>query len=192
MPRICLPVRVAGACVGVCAETAIFKVSTANGNWVSSVDSPLLVDSEDDDRANDTSGLFVAARSSFLPEPEPFGRMILVAPVRRVTYCLPSIPSTGPVASKVASLYDGEVPFHPSERCWTTPSMVSEPTPTTSPPFVVRASFEGTVLFGAKLGSAAAGRAAPRASPETARAATPIPAVKVRTFISLDPSLWFP
>ncbi|MCX6402093.1 MAG: hypothetical protein NTX33_19450 [Propionibacteriales bacterium] len=59
----------------------------------------------EDDRAKSTSGLFVAGRNRFLPEPEPFGRVI-EPPGNAI------VPP--PVAAYVATLNAGagNAPFH--------------------------------------------------------------------------------
>src|SRR6478609_353533 len=170
MPTIWAGVRLAGACEAVLFETAMTRVSTANGNacrpaWVSAA---LLADEE---RAKSMSVLLAAPYSRPLPAPEPFGR--LMAPLGRVIW-------PPPVAANVAILAMPWVrgsAFHASANSLTACWVVSEPTPIRSEATGVNVVSSGSV--------AALALPADRATAEPARATATAPARVLRTNISV-------
>src|SRR5689334_21337539 len=80
----------AGAFDGTLLDTAIARVSSANGNcWRLALVS--LAFSEDDERAKSTSATLAGAYSRVLPAPEPFGRL--------------TVPDTGSVIWQFCGLF---------------------------------------------------------------------------------------
>src|SRR6478736_326405 len=143
MPTIWAGVRLAGAWEGVVLETAITRVSSANGKACSPPPTSLVLSGEDE-RAKSTSGLFVPPYSRDLPAPEPFGRVVAAL--------LGSAMVPPPVAAKVAIRSDGAgvAAFHLSAKslraCW----LVSEPTPIRSAPVGVKVVSSGSTAADAE------------------------------------------
>ena len=99
MSRIWAPVSLVGACEATEPETATPRVSTANGNALRLPATSVAL-SADEDRANETSGLLLAPKSSAFPAPEPTGRVIAVEPVRSTIVAEPTVSNDARSASE--------------------------------------------------------------------------------------------